>query len=127
VEVVTMEATTFAAPPGRFEAGTQMVAQTVGLAAAADYLDELGMAAVAAHDHELAGRLLAGIAEIPGVRVLGPADTADRIATVAFTVEDVHPHDVGQLLDDAGVAVRVGHHCAQPLHRALGTPVSARA
>ncbi|QGH70956.1 SufS family cysteine desulfurase [Pseudactinotalea sp. HY158] len=127
VEVVTMETTTFAAPPARFEAGTQMIAQAVGLAAAAEYLDELGMAAVAAHEHELATQLLDGIAEIPGVRVLGPVDPVDRIGTVAFTVEGVHPHDVGQLLDDAGVAVRVGHHCAQPLHRALGAPVSARA
>lgn len=127
VEVVTMAQTTYAPPPQRFEAGTQMVAQTVGLHAAVSYLDELGMAGVAAHEAELAERMLAGIAEIPDVRVLGPAEAADRIATVAFAVDGVHPHDVGQYLDDAGIAVRVGHHCAQPLHRRLGVASSARA
>lgn len=127
VEVVTMEHTTFAPPPQRFEAGTQMVAQTVGLAAAVGYLSELGMDAVAAHEAALAQRMIEGIAQIPQVAVLGPADVADRLATVAFAVTDVHPHDVGQYLDDAGIAVRVGHHCAQPLHRRLGVASSARA
>ncbi|SED91058.1 cysteine desulfurase [Ruania alba] len=127
VEVVTMTETTYAAPPQRFEAGTQMVAQTVGLHAAADYLTELGMAAVAAHEAELTAHLLHGIGQIDGVRVLGPTDPADRVGVVAFTVDGVHPHDVGQLLDDAGIAVRVGHHCAQPLHRRLGAQSSARA
>ncbi|WP_159622405.1 cysteine desulfurase [Ruania rhizosphaerae] len=127
VEVVTMTETTFAAPPQRFEAGTQMVAQTVGLHAAADYLSELGMDAVAAHEAELTAHLLSGIAQVDGVRVLGPTEPRERVGVVAFTVDGVHPHDVGQLLDDAGVAVRVGHHCAQPLHRRLGAPSSARA
>ncbi|UFU04311.1 cysteine desulfurase [Ruania suaedae] len=126
VEVVSMSETTFAAPPQRFEAGTQMVAQTVGLHAAADYLAELGMDALAAHEEELTAHLLAGISRIEGVRVLGPTEPENRIGVVAFTVDGVHPHDVGQLLDDAGVAVRVGHHCAQPLHRRLGVPSSAR-
>ena len=126
VEVVTMERTTFAPPPQRFEAGTQMVAQAVGMAAAADYLSELGMAGVAAHEHHLAGLLLDAVASVPGMRVIGPTDTHDRLATVSFVAEGVHAHDVGQVLDDSGVAVRVGHHCAQPLHRRFGVAASAR-
>ncbi|MBE1878498.1 SufS family cysteine desulfurase [Myceligenerans sp. TRM 65318] len=139
VEVVTMEATTFAPPPLKFEAGTQMVAQAVGFGAAADYLRELGMEAVAAHEAELAAELLR-IAEIPGVRVIGPASVGtlgeeaapeaglpDRVAAVSFVVDGVHAHDVGQVLDDAGIAVRVGHHCAQPLHRRFGIAATARA
>ncbi|MDD9207308.1 aminotransferase class V-fold PLP-dependent enzyme, partial [Georgenia sp. 10Sc9-8] len=127
VQVVTMESTTYAEAPTRFEAGTQMVAQTVGLKAAVDYLDELGMPAVAAHEARLAEHLLAGIATVPGVRVIGPTDARDRLAAVSFVVDGVHPHDVGQVLDDAGIAIRVGHHCAQPLHRRLGVHSSARA
>lgn len=126
VEVVTMEGSTFAPPPTRFEAGTQMVTQIVGLTAAAEYLAEIGMAQIAAHETELATHLLTGMQAIPGVRILGPTDTSDRIGTVAFDVEGVHPHDVGQILDNAGVAVRVGHHCAQPVHQALGVYASAR-
>ncbi|RPF21930.1 SufS family cysteine desulfurase [Myceligenerans xiligouense] len=139
VEVVTMESTTFAPPPLKFEAGTQMVAQAVGFGAAADYLRELGMDAVAAHETELAEELLK-ITSIPGVRVVGPesvgtlgaeagpeAGLPDRVAAVSFVVDDVHAHDVGQVLDDAGIAVRVGHHCAQPLHRRFGIAATARA
>jgi len=127
VEVVTMESTTYAPPPQRFEAGTQMVSQAVGMGAAASYLAELGMDAVAAHEAHLTGLLLDAVASVPGVRVIGPTDTADRLATVAFVVDGVHAHDVGQVLDDAGVAVRVGHHCAQPLHRRFGVAATARA
>jgi len=127
VEVVTMTGATYAPPPTRFEAGTQMVSQVVGLTAAAGYLGEIGMDRVAAHEAELAAQLLSGMADIPGVRILGPTDTGERIATVAFEVSGVHPHDVGQYLDDAGVAIRVGHHCAQPIHQALGVYASARA
>lgn len=127
VQIVTMEGTTYADAPQRFEAGTQMVSQTVGLRAAVDYLAELGMDAVAAHEHMLTERLLAGISSVPGVRVLGPQDATDRLAVVAFSVDGVHPHDVGQVLDNAGVAVRVGHHCAQPVHQRLGVHASARA
>lgn len=126
VEVVTMESTTYAPPPQRFEAGTQMVAQAVGMGCAAQYLGELGMAGVARHETELAAELLK-IAEIPGVRVIGPLDTADRLAVVSFVVDGVHAHDVGQVLDDKGIAVRVGHHCAQPLHRRFGVAATARA
>ncbi|WP_159797432.1 SufS family cysteine desulfurase [Puerhibacterium puerhi] len=126
VEVVTMEATTYAPPPQRFEAGTQMVAQAVGMGVAAQWLGELGMANVAAHERALAAELVK-IADIPGVRIVGPADTADRLAVVSFVVDGVHAHDVGQVLDDKGIAVRVGHHCAQPLHRRFGVAATARA
>jgi cysteine desulfurase/selenocysteine lyase len=127
VEVVTMESTTYAPPPQRFEAGTQMVSQAVGMGAAASYLAELGMDAVAAHEAHLARLLLDAVASVPGVRVIGPTDTRDRLATVSFVVDGVHAHDVGQVLDDAGVAVRVGHHCAQPLHRRFGVASTSRA
>ena len=131
VEIVTMETATYAPPPRRFEAGTQPVSQAVGLHAAVDYLSGLGMPAVAEHERRLATRLLAGVAEVPGVRVLGPTEAptraGERLATVSFVVDGVHPHDVSQVLDDAGIAVRAGHHCAQPLHRRLGAQSSARA
>lgn len=126
VEVVTMDTTTYAPPPQRFEAGTQMVAQAVGMGVAARWLAELGMDAVAAHERALAAELVR-IAEIPGVRVIGPADTRDRLAVVSFVVDGVHAHDVSQVLDDQGIAVRVGHHCAQPLHRRFGVAATARA
>lgn len=127
VEVVTMESATYAPPPLRFEAGTQMVAQAVGMGAAARYLSDLGMAAVAEHEAELTRALLETVARVPGVRVIGPTDPSDRLAVVSFVVDGVHAHDVGQVLDDAGVAVRVGHHCAQPLHRRFGIAATARA
>jgi cysteine desulfurase/selenocysteine lyase len=127
VEVVTMETTTYAPPPQRFEAGSMMVAQAVGMGAAARYLRELGMAAVAEHEAVIAGLLIDAVEATPGVRLLGPADLTDRLALVSFDVAGVHAHDVGQVLDDAGIAVRVGHHCAQPLHRRFGVTASARA
>ncbi|KRC32398.1 MULTISPECIES: cysteine desulfurase [Oerskovia] len=126
IEVVTMTEASYMPPPQRFEAGTQAVAQIVGLGVAAQYLEELGMENVAAHEHDLAVELLR-IADIPGVRVIGPRTPEDRLAVVSFVVEGVHAHDVGQVLDDAGIAVRVGHHCAQPLHRRFGVAATARA
>jgi cysteine desulfurase/selenocysteine lyase len=127
VETVTMTETTFLPPPQRFEAGTQMVAQAVGMGVAADYLAELGMEHVAAHEHRLAELLLEAVASVPGVRLIGPRDPRDRLATVSFVVDGVHAHDVGQVLDDKGVAVRVGHHCAQPVHRRFGVAATSRA
>ncbi|MGC5629685.1 SufS family cysteine desulfurase [Georgenia sp. Z1344] len=127
VEIVQMETTTFMPPPARFEAGSQMIAQAIGMAAAAQYLGDLGMEAVAAHEAEMATLLLDAVRGVEGVRLLGPDSARDRLATVAFDVDGVHPHDVGQVLDAAGVAVRVGHHCAQPLHRRLGVHASTRA
>ena len=127
IEDVRMEGTTYAAPPQRFEAGVPMAAQAVGLAAACDYLTALGMPRITAHEHALTEALLAGLAQRPWVRVIGPIDGHDRSGAVAFVVEGVHPHDVGQILDDAGVAVRVGHHCAWPLHRRMKVTATTRA
>ncbi len=127
IQTVTMDSATYAEPPQRFEAGTQMISQVVGLAAAARYLGRIGMAAVQAHEHRLVAATLDGLAEIPGVRVIGPDDPARRTSPVAFVVAGVHAHDVGQVLDDDGVAVRVGHHCAAPLHRRFGLAATVRA
>ncbi len=127
IETVTMERATYMPPPQRFEAGTQMISQVVGLAAAARYLGDIGMSAVAEHEHRLVAATLGGLATIPGVRVLGPTDPAVRRSPVAFVVDGVHAHDVGQVLDDDGVAVRVGHHCAAPLHRRFGVAATVRA
>lgn len=112
--------------PYRFEAGTQPVAQMVAAGVAADLLREIGMSRVAEHEQEIAAELLK-LSEIPGVRILGPTDLSQRIGTVAFEVEGVHPHDVGQFLDAQGIAIRVGHHCAQPIHRHFGVYASNRA
>jgi cysteine desulfurase / selenocysteine lyase len=135
IEVVRMEGSTFAPPPQRFEAGVPMAAQAVGLGAAVDYLEALtsadgslsGMAAVAAHEHALTAYALASLAEVPGVRVVGPLDSDARGSAVSFVVDGIHAHDVGQVLDDRGVEVRVGHHCAWPLHRRFGVAATARA
>ncbi len=127
IELVRMEQTTFAAPPQRFEAGTPMTSQAVGLGAAADYLSAIGMDRVAAHEHVLTEAALAGLGEIPGVRIIGPTDMVDRGGLVSFVIDGVHPHDSGQVLDSLGVAVRVGHHCAWPLHRACSVPATVRA
>ncbi|MGJ6124649.1 cysteine desulfurase [Mycolicibacterium sp. Y3] len=127
IETVTMAATTYAPAPQRFEAGTPMTSQVVGLAAAARYLGALGMSAVAAHENELVAAALEGLATIAGVRIIGPATLEHRGSPVSFVVDGVHAHDVGQVLDDEGVAVRVGHHCAWPLHRRFGIAATARA
>ena len=132
ISTVRMEGSTWAPAPQKFEAGVPMVSQAVGLAAACDYLDAIGMDVVAEHERALAVRMLDGLQALPGVRVVGPtgtgaADLAHRGGTVAFVVEGVHAHDVGQVLDSRGVAVRVGHHCAWPLHRRLGLQATVRA
>ncbi len=126
IETVFMEHSTYAEPPKRFEAGTPMVAQSVGLAAAVRYLDDLGMDAVAAHEHDLTGYALGQLEELRGVRIIGPRDNVDRGSAVSFVVDGLHPHDVGQFLDDKGVAVRVGHHCAWPTCRRFGVPATTR-
>jgi cysteine desulfurase/selenocysteine lyase len=127
VETVTMDSATFRDPPQRFEAGTPPVSQAIAWHAAVGVLTRLGMARVAAHEHALTERLLAGVATVPGVRVLGPTTAQDRVGAVSLVVEGVHPHDVGQVLDADGIAVRVGHHCAQPVHRRYGATASTRA
>ncbi|GEP26519.1 MULTISPECIES: SufS family cysteine desulfurase [Cryobacterium] len=126
IHTVHMEGSTYAAPPQRFEAGVPVAAQAVGLAAACDYLTRLGMPRVSAHEQALTEVLLAGLAQRPWIRVIGPADGADRTGVVSFVVDGVHAHDVGQILDDAGVAVRVGHHCAWPLHQRLDVAATTR-
>jgi cysteine desulfurase / selenocysteine lyase len=129
-----MEATTYAVPPHRFEAGTPMIAQAVGLGAAVDYLTGLpgGMAAVAAHEHALTAYALDALAAVPGLRIIGPATAADRGAAISFVLtgtdgRPLHPHDVGQVLDEQGIAVRVGHHCARPVCLRYGVPATTRA
>ncbi|GAS92158.1 cysteine desulfurase [Mycolicibacterium brisbanense] len=127
IETVTMEKTTYAPAPQRFEAGTPMTSQVVGLAAAARYLTAIGMPAVEAHEAELVAAALEGLAGLPNIRVIGPTTMQHRGSPVSFVVDGIHAHDVGQFLDDDGVAVRVGHHCAWPLHRRFGIAATARA
>lgn len=116
----------YMAPPARFEAGTQPVAQVVAAGVAADWLMSIGMEQVEAHERMIAAELLK-LGEIESVRILGPRDNERRIGTVAFDVKGVHPHDVGQFIDAVGIAIRVGHHCAQPVHRHFGLYASNRA
>ncbi|MFD4466941.1 cysteine desulfurase [Rhodococcus sp. NPDC058505] len=127
IETVTMEASTYAPPPQRFEAGVPMTSQVVGLGAAVRYLEAIGMDAVAAHEHELTALALELLAGIDGVRIVGPATAENRGGAVSFVVDGIHAHDLGQILDDEGVAIRVGHHCAWPLHRRFGIAATARA
>lgn len=124
---VSLEKTEFLPPPQKFEAGSQPIGQIAGWAAALEYLGHLGMERVAAHERALSRQVLAGITQIPGVRLLGPAQSENRVGVFAFAVEGVHPHDVGQVLDSYDVAVRVGHHCAIPLHKFFGVRSSSRA
>ncbi len=126
ITTVTLEGAEYLPAPQRFEAGTQRVSQAIALAAAVDYLDAVGMTAIAEHEEALGGRMLAALAEIPGVRVLGPGTGTPRVGLASFVVDGIHSHDVGQFLDDRGIAVRVGHHCAQPVHRRFGATASTR-
>ena len=127
IETVTMEGSTFAAPPARFEAGVPMAAQAVGLAAAVDYLSAIGMEKVAAHEHALTELAIEELLQIPGVRIIGPTNTDNRGSAISFVVDGLHPHDVGQVLDNNGIAVRVGHHCAWPVCRRYEVPATTRA
>jgi len=127
IESVWMDHSTYAPPPHKFEAGTMPIAQAVGLGAAVDYLSEVGLEAVRAHEQDLLRHALTTLAEIDGLRILGPTEAIDRGGAISFTLDGLHPHDVSQVLDDRGVAVRAGHHCAWPLHRALGVQASTRA
>jgi cysteine desulfurase / selenocysteine lyase len=127
IESVWMDHSTFASPPHKFEAGTMPIAQAAGLGAAIDYLGEVGLEQVRAHERDLVGYALGALASIPGLRLLGPDDPGSRGAAISFTVPEVHPHDLSQVLDELGVAVRAGHHCAWPLHRRFGIQASTRA
>ena len=127
IEVVTMAKSTYAQAPERFEAGTPVISQAVGLAAACDYLTALGLENVQAHEIALTARLLDGIRSLDGVHVIGPDTTEHRGSAVSFVIDGVHPHDVGQSLDELGVAVRVGHHCAAPVCKRYGVAATTRA
>ena len=127
IETVAMERSTFAAPPARFEAGTPPIAQAVGLGAAVDYLSSLGMENVAAHEQQVTAYALGRLAEVPGLDIIGPREAIERGGAISFTLGEVHPHDVSQLLDSQGVAVRAGHHCAKPLHQRFGVQSTTRA
>ncbi len=124
---VTLHGATWAKIPHRFEAGTPPIIEAVGLAAAIDYLDKVGMAAIAAHDKALAAYTLERLGAVPGLEIQGPSTTEDRGGVISFTMGDVHAHDLATILDQHGVAVRAGHHCAKPLMRVLGVPATARA
>jgi cysteine desulfurase/selenocysteine lyase len=127
VTSVTMESATYSSPPKRFEAGVPNMAQAVGLRAAIEYLDEIGMDAIHEHEVVLTRRAIEGLRSIKGVTLLGPAEVRDRGGVISFTVDGIHPHDVGQGLDDLGIAVRTGHHCAWPLMKRMGVVATTRA
>ena len=127
VDSVTMQGATWAKAPRKFEAGVPNMAQAVGLSAAIDYISEIGMDMVAQHEQDLTKQLISGLQNISGVQVIGPVDMKDRGGVVSFTVDGVHPHDVGQYLDQFGIAVRTGHHCAWPLMRRLNLVGTTRA
>jgi len=127
IRKVTKAETTWADPPARFEAGTPAISQAIGLAAAMRWLDSIGMEAVTAHEREIADYALGRLAEIPGLRVFGPPPSPTRLGPVSFELDGIHGHDVAEILDRHGVAVRAGHHCAQPLMDRLGVAATARA
>ncbi|MEV8631050.1 cysteine desulfurase [Streptosporangium sp. NPDC051023] len=128
IEAVWMDHSTYAPAPHKFEAGTPPIVEAIGLGAAVDYLSGIGMEAIAQHERELTSYALDALREIRGLRVIGPESLDERGGTISFTLEGIHPHDVGQILDDNfGVAVRVGHHCARPLHLRFGIPATTRA
>ncbi|MBG9348590.1 cysteine desulfurase [Corynebacterium belfantii] len=127
ISVVTMEETTFADIPQRFEAGTQMTSQVVGLGEAVKFLSEIGMVNISRHEHKITKYALEKLSKIKGLDIYGPRTAENRGAAVSFAVKGIHPHDLGQVLDDHGVCIRVGHHCAWPVHRELNAQSTARA
>ncbi|GGL95227.1 cysteine desulfurase [Micromonospora yangpuensis] len=127
IETVRMSGSTFAAPPARFEAGTPPIAEAVALGAAVDYLTGLDVRAVQWHEKELTAYALEALATVPGLRIFGPTVPVGRGGTISFALGDIHPHDVGQVLDSLGVQVRVGHHCAKPVCTRFGVPAMTRA
>jgi cysteine desulfurase/selenocysteine lyase len=126
IETVSMERSTYAGIPHKFEAGTPPIVEAVGLGAAVEYLSHIGMDAVHAHEQAVTAYALEGLATVPGLSVLGPLDAAERGGAIAFELEGVHPHDVAQVLDSRGVAVRAGHHCAKPAHARFGVQSTTR-
>jgi cysteine desulfurase/selenocysteine lyase len=121
-----MERSTYAGIPHKFEAGTPPIVEAVGLGAAVDYLRHVGMENIAAHERAITGYALEGLATVPGLRVMGPLDAALRGGAISFEIDGVHPHDVAQVLDSRGIAVRAGHHCAKPAHARFGVQSSTR-
>ncbi|ACU71185.1 cysteine desulfurase, SufS subfamily [Catenulispora acidiphila DSM 44928] len=127
IQTVTMEKSTYAGLPHKFEAGTPPIAEVIALGAAVDYLNGIGMENVAAHEHAITEYALKRLQEVEDLRIIGPATNQDRGAAISFTLGDIHPHDVGQVLDEHGIAVRVGHHCARPVCVRFGIPATTRA
>ncbi len=127
IETVTMGGSTYAAPPARFEAGTPPIAEAVALGAAVDYLTGIGMRSIQWHEKQLTAYALDALGGVPGLRIFGPEVPVGRGGTISFALGDVHPHDVGQVLDSLGVQVRVGHHCARPVCTRFGVPATTRA
>ncbi|HET6210698.1 MAG TPA: cysteine desulfurase [Jatrophihabitans sp.] len=127
IETVDLTGTTYAEPPHRFEAGTPMIAEAIGLAAAIRYVSAIGMADIQAHEDELTRYALTAMTAVPGLTIIGPATPDQRGATISFTLKGIHPHDVSQLLDEQGIAVRAGHHCARPVCVRYGVPATTRA
>jgi cysteine desulfurase / selenocysteine lyase len=125
IETVTLERSTYAPPPARFEAGTPMIAQVMGLGAALEYVEGVGRVAIGAWEEELLGYATERVRDLPGVRLVGTA--REKASILSFVVDGVHPHDVGAVLDDDGIAIRAGHHCAQPVMQRFGLPATARA
>ncbi|MGI8434044.1 MAG: cysteine desulfurase [Nocardioidaceae bacterium] len=127
IETVTMAGSTYAALPHKFEAGTPPISEAVGLGAAVDYLNAIGMEQVAAHEQAITAYALGLMREVDGLTILGPREMVDRGGAISFEVDGVHPHDVSQVLDSLGIAVRAGHHCAKPAHKRFGVQSSTRA
>ncbi len=127
IRTVRKQDITWASLPARFEAGTPAIGEAIGLAAAIEWLEDLGLEGVAARDSELAGVLLEGLSEVPGLRIFGPTENVGRSAIVSFELEGIHAHDVSEILDRHAVCVRAGHHCAQPLMERLGVAATTRA
>jgi cysteine desulfurase/selenocysteine lyase len=127
IDEVTMAGSTWAVPPHKYEAGTPPIAEAVGLGAAVDYLTSVGMDNVRDHEHALTSYALEKLAQVGGLRIIGPATADERGGAISFALEGIHPHDVGQLLDERGIAVRVGHHCARPACLRYGVPATTRA
>ena len=125
IRLVTFEKTEYADLPNKFEAGTPNIAGVIGLGAALDWLNSVGLETVAAHEHALLNYATAKLTEIPGLNIMGTA--RDKAALVAFTLRGAHPHDIGTILDREGIAIRAGHHCAQPVMQRYGVPATARA
>src|SRR5690606_23500383 len=124
IRSVSFERTEYAEPPQRFEAGTPNIAGVIGLGAAIDYVESVGLERIAAHEHDLLLYATAGMMEVPGLRIIGTA--RDKAGVISFVMEQAHPHDIGTILDQDGIAIRAGHHCAQPLMQRFGVPATAR-